>query len=368
MFNEYPLISVIIPVYKVEPYLDACVSSVVNQSYRNLEIILVDDGSPDACPAMCDAWADRDSRISVIHKENGGLSDARNAGLAAMSGDYISFVDSDDWLGQDFYRSLMESMEEADAQIAVSRIVRVQDGPDRKEDRDYEQCDSSGEDQLSDTTERAAGQDINPAGSQIRDDVQLKEAAAVPKHTVHTPEEIFSSYITGTGFGCEAWNKIYHRSCYADIRFPVGRLNEDEFTTYKVLDRAARIVYCGEAAYYYRQREGSIMSSRLSIDNFDFLDAYLERLEYFKERYPAIYRQDKAIFCVTCTTRYRMALASGADQEILDRMVDYRKKVKFTRAEIAGCSRKDKIYVIGSGRNLDRFAKLLNRRCIPGQE
>lgn len=93
-----PLISVIVPVYKVEKYLDECVESIVNQTYRNLEIILVDDGSPDNCPQMCDDWAKRDARIRVIHKENGGLSSARNAGLDVCTGEYISFIDSDDWL------------------------------------------------------------------------------------------------------------------------------------------------------------------------------------------------------------------------------------------------------------------------------
>ena len=100
-------ISVIIPIYKVEKYLNRCVESVVNQSYQNLEIILVDDGSPDNCPKMCDDWAEKDNRIKVIHKENGGLSDARNAGLKVAMGEYISFVDSDDWIAKDFYEVLI---------------------------------------------------------------------------------------------------------------------------------------------------------------------------------------------------------------------------------------------------------------------
>ena len=322
MFNEYPLISVIIPVYKVEPYLDTCVSSVVNQSYRNLEIILVDDGSPDACPAMCDAWADRDSRVRVIHKENGGLSDARNAGLAAMTGDYISFVDSDDWLGEEFYRNLMESMEVVDAQIAVSRIVRHYE--DHEEDDGF-----------------------------------------VSEKDVFTPEEVFATYITGHGITCEAWNKVYRKSCFADLRYPAGRLNEDEFITYKVVDRAERIAYCKDAAYYYRQREGSIMYSHIPTDNFDFLDASLERLKYFEKRYPDVYRKDKAAFCVACVVRYRLALGADAGQTVLDRIRDYRAQVQFTHAELSGYSRRERIYVRESGRNMHAFAKRLNRRGLP---
>ena len=113
------LISVIVPVYRVETYLDRCVQSIVSQTYQNLEIILVDDGSPDRCPAMCDAWAEKDSRICVIHKENGGLSDARNAGMAAAAGEYISFVDSDDIVLDCFLQSLVDAVSE-DNQIDMA--------------------------------------------------------------------------------------------------------------------------------------------------------------------------------------------------------------------------------------------------------
>ena len=111
------LISVIVPVYKVEQYLDKCVRSIVDQTYRNLEIILVDDGSPDACPAMCDSWVERDCRIQVIHKENGGLSSARNAGLDICRGEYVTFVDSDDWIELEYYRCVMDKMRSHNAQI-----------------------------------------------------------------------------------------------------------------------------------------------------------------------------------------------------------------------------------------------------------
>ena len=112
------LISVIVPIYQVEPYLDRCVKSIVNQTYKNIEIILVNDGSPDGCPAICDAWAERDSRVKVIHKENGGLSDARNAGLAVAAGELISFIDSDDWIEPDFLTALYDAMEQTGAEIA----------------------------------------------------------------------------------------------------------------------------------------------------------------------------------------------------------------------------------------------------------
>lgn len=105
------MISVIVPVYKVEPYLDRCVRSIVEQTYTDLEIILVDDGSPDNCPAICDAWAERDSRVKVIHKQNGGLSDARNAGMDIATGEYIGFVDSDDWIAPEMYQILYNMLQ-----------------------------------------------------------------------------------------------------------------------------------------------------------------------------------------------------------------------------------------------------------------
>ena len=117
------LISVIIPIYKVEEYLDHCIKSIVEQTYRKLEIILVDDGSPDKCPLKCDEWAERDGRIRVIHKKNGGLSDARNVGMSIATGSYISFIDSDDWISPDFYEKLYRSITESNAQIAASGIV-----------------------------------------------------------------------------------------------------------------------------------------------------------------------------------------------------------------------------------------------------
>lgn len=120
--NSQPKISVIVPVYKVEKFLDRCVESIVGQTYKNLEIILVDDGSPDNCPAMCDSWAKKDGRIKVIHKENGGASSARNVGLKVASGDYISFVDSDDWIDSGMYEFLYKNLQKYDADISYGGI------------------------------------------------------------------------------------------------------------------------------------------------------------------------------------------------------------------------------------------------------
>ena len=126
--SEQPLISVIVPVYKVEPYLDRCVQSIVNQTYENLEIILVDDGSPDHCPAMCDAWAAQDGRVQVIHKENGGVSMARNAGISIARGVFFAFVDSDDWIAPNMIRSLLDLQKESQADVTGCCLETVCEG------------------------------------------------------------------------------------------------------------------------------------------------------------------------------------------------------------------------------------------------
>ena len=118
------LISVIVPIYNVEKYLDRCVESIINQTYKNLEIILVDDGSPDNCTQMCDDYAKKDSRIRVVHKENGGLSDARNAGMEVATGEYVSFIDSDDYISLDFYETLFQTMIDNDSDIVECSVVK----------------------------------------------------------------------------------------------------------------------------------------------------------------------------------------------------------------------------------------------------
>ena len=120
-----PLVSIIVPIYKVEPYLRRCLDSIVNQTYTNLEIILVDDGSPDGCPQICDMYAAKDNRIVVIHKNNGGLSDARNAGLNICKGIYISFVDSDDWVGRDYIKILVNNAKKEQADIVIEKFIKT---------------------------------------------------------------------------------------------------------------------------------------------------------------------------------------------------------------------------------------------------
>lgn len=244
-------ISVIVPVYKVEKYLDRCVSSIKKQTYRNLEIILVDDGSPDRCPQMCDAWAECDSRIRVIHKENGGLSDARNAGMGIASGIYISFIDSDDWIDLQMYERLVTAMKRDQSDIAACgvKIVWEDGSPD--------------------------GIFLNTADCVLsRQEAQkelLKERLI--KHPV--------------------WYKLYKSDRVKDLLFDVGRIHEDVFWSYKAIGAANKVSLINYVGYFYFQRNGSIMSEEYSLQRLDALTAYCKRYEYMQREFPEL--TDKAL-------------------------------------------------------------------------
>lgn len=237
-------ISVIIPVYKVEDYLDECLRSVVGQTYRNLEIFLVDDGSPDRCPALCDAWAERDDRIRVIHKKNGGLSDARNAGLDVATGDFIAFVDSDDWVEPNFLEVLLTALKKEDADLGACAIQSV--FPDRK------------------------------------------EAWGCPRYAVTDSEATLAMLYRDTAYPVAAWNKLYRRELWEELRFPVGKICEDAFTTYQIVHRARKIVQIPEALYCYRIRPDSIMTTRFSPKRMDEEEAWRCNYLFMKEQYPSV--------------------------------------------------------------------------------
>ena len=314
---EMPLISVIVPVYKVEAYLDRCVQSIVDQTYRNLEIILVDDGSPDNCGCLCDAWAEKDSRIKVIHKENGGLSDARNAGMAAATGEYIAFVDSDDWLHLEYISLLYRAVKMYGVSLSA--------------------CDY-----------------LLTSGEEAADFV------GEPVFEKHSAAQALEMLTNNRGYRAVAWNKLYHRRLLEGETYPVGRYHEDEFFTYRILDKAENLAYVNVPMYYYFQRTGSIMQS-VSIKHLDALDAYLERLELFKQKYPQLYREGKVKFCNACVNNYAEALKAKPDNfAAYDRKIrTCRKQVRITVAEFLPLPIARKVYVIG-GRIPFVFCTMLN--------
>lgn len=284
------LISVIVPVYKVEEYLDQCVKSIVGQTYKNLEIILVDDGSPDHCPIMCDRWAEKDSRIKVIHKENGGLSDARNAGLKVATGEYVAFIDSDDWVDENLYECLLTESKKCGAQIAACNIVRVyEDG--------------------------------------------RKETGVIYQQHVFNAEQAMETLSRGDGFCAVAWNKLYQKSLFEGVQYPVGKLHEDEFVTYRLVDRAETLVLCQNICYYYRQRDDSIMA-QWSIRRLDALEAYLERCAYLKTKYPDLYLKCKAGALVSCHYFYKQNYQDAEQAEARRRILSYQSDLHIGALEL----------------------------------
>ena len=235
------LISVIVPIYKVEDCLDKCVRSIVEQTYTNLEIILVDDGSPDGCGAMCEAWAQKDSRIKVVHKENGGLSDARNAGMAVATGSLISFVDSDDWIAPDFLEALLSAMGTQNAQIAECAVELVDE-----------------------------------SGNTLR----RRETAKVS-----SVEKIdgLRRLVLEDGIYQTVWNKLYRREVIEGIPFEKGKYHEDDFWTYQVFDRMERLAIVERPMYHYLQRSGSIMGVGYSLKRLDGPEARFRRMEYLSK-------------------------------------------------------------------------------------
>lgn len=272
--KDLPLISVIVPVYRAEAYLEQCVASIVNQTYRNLEIILVEDGSPDNCGALCDAWAARDSRIRVIHKENGGGGDARNAALEIARGQLIGMVDSDDYIEPHMYEHLHQIL---------------------REDMDIAECEIGTTD--SDDFPLEDGSQYEVTVCQTLDAMRL-----------HMQEKLF----------CQTPpNKLYRRSVIRDIRFPVGTLIDDEFWTYRVIGNARKLIHSSCCMYAYRQQQTSVMHKPFSLRRLETIYAQQQRLEYLKTHMPPLEYEGKAYLFLACLFAMQMSLRylSGADLE-----------------------------------------------------
>jgi len=233
-------LSVIIPIYRVEQTLDRCIESVVGQDIDDCEILLIDDGSPDRCPAMCDQWAARDRRISVVHKQNGGLSDARNAGLERAKGDWVTFVDSDDFVEKGTYRQLLALLEqEPDIDLLEFPVVRWY-GSEKQERLDFKN---------------------------------------------HTYDKAETYWIEGNAYDhCYAWNKIYRRQLFSEVRFPKGKLFEDVRALAELLKHAQKVATTDRGCYYYCWNPSGITATADGTTLRQLLDAHLEVLAGLKKK------------------------------------------------------------------------------------
>lgn len=241
--TEKELISVIVPVYKVEAYLDKCVQSIVDQTYRNLEIILVDDGSPDRCGAMCDAWAAKDDRIKVIHQKNAGGGPARNAGFEIARGTLVGLIDSDDYIAPDMYEKLSALMTD-EVDIVECELVETHDD----------------------------------------------HAVFTPGHCspVYPVAEAMRLHICDTLFRQTPPNKLYRRSVIADVRFPAGTGIDDEYWTYRVIGNARNLIHTSSVLYAYRQQENSVMHSLTIPKRLRAIDAKTQRHTYISTQFPEL--------------------------------------------------------------------------------
>lgn len=241
------MISVIIPVYNVFPYLSECVDSVLSQTYQDLEIIIVDDGSVDGCLELCDEYVRKDRRVKVIHKKNGGLSDARNVGMGVAQGEWVYFVDSDDWLDRSAIKKLYD--------YAVTNHCDAVQGNMYYVYKDY----------------------------MLYRNVSKQERK---KHILKR-DEAMHELIINDRIKNFAWGKLYKKILIQDLLFPVGKFYEDSFWQHLVIDRVSRYGIIDEPLYYYRQREDSISGERSDRLN-DLLEGYKSRLSFIQEEYPEL--------------------------------------------------------------------------------
>lgn len=240
------LISVIVPIYNIERCVPKCIESIMCQTYHNLEIILVDDGSTDGSGAICDEYARQDDRIKVIHKQNEGLSDARNSGIAICKGNYIGFVDGDDWLADDMYEFLYRTLVENNADISV-------------------------------------------CGHYVEDDAGVYDTecadGSVKSYNCH---EAVCAVVRDEEIHSYAWDKLYKKEVFEGIRYPSGRYVQDIFTTYRVFMNAQKVVCNNQPKYYYYQRKDSIQRTRGSKLNWDQFSVYKECISVLEIDYPEL--------------------------------------------------------------------------------
>ncbi len=228
-------ISIIVPVYKVEKYIRRCIDSIINQTYTNIEIILVDDGSPDNCGRICDEYAAKDSRIKVIHKSNGGLSDARNHGIDMATGEWLMFIDSDDWIHPHTTEKLYNAATKNNVNVSICGFFET--------------------------------------------NCELKAVDNATEAETYTPKEL---YLTKHIIATVAWGKLYRKNCFDNIRYPKGKIHEDEYVTYRILFAEDKIAFIDQPYYAYFTNPEGITKTAWSPKRLDATEAIFNQLEFFK--------------------------------------------------------------------------------------
>ncbi len=249
------LISVIVPVYNIDKFLNRCIQTIAGQTYKNLEIILVDDGSDDESPRICDEWKEKDNRIKVIHKTNEGPADARNVGIKNAKANYLTFVDADDYIESDLIESLYKALIENNAQISL--------------------------------------------GGYMYEDYSGKNKLRANERYIADSEEAIKRLIRNDDIYIAVWGKLYTKEIFDGIEFPSGKINEDLAITYKLFDKADRIVHLDEAKYNYVQRNGSIMHTKFKLEQTSVADFKEELLGFVEKKYPRLVKDAEKFLVVS---------------------------------------------------------------------
>lgn len=263
IMSNQPAISVIVPIYNMEKYLKKCIDSIVNQTYKNLEIILVDDGSTDSSASICDKYARKDSRIKSYHKPNGGLADAKNYGLQKSSCEYVAFVDADDWVDNTMYETMVFALQRTNSDIVI-------------------------------------------CGRYIEYENQKAKKWNYPNELTMDSTEALIYLNSCKNIDMASWDKIYKRQLFDDITFPAGKKCEDAYTTYLLFYKAKRVSYVPECLYHYFQRPNSI--SRNQNLNLDYVYAAKEQLDFFQEKLPHLVYVAETNYAFSIKALYQTAV------------------------------------------------------------
>lgn len=277
---EKPLISVIVPAYNVEKFIGKCIDSILRQSFKDFEVLLIDDGTKDSTPEICDACAKKDSRIKVYHKENGGLSDARNYGIDRMQGKYVTFIDSDDYVDSGYFEYLYGLItQEEDIQIAI--------------------CGKKS----------------------VRED---ENASPDPEtfHEIITGERAVQKMLCGHGSGHSAWGKLYSANLWKTVRYPKGKIYEDYATTYRVMALVDKAAWGNAAMYFYVQHIESIMHQKCSRRSLSLVDIADEETEFIVKKWPAL-KQEALARKVTSELKCLQNILNAKNEEF----DDYKQKI-----------------------------------------
>lgn len=318
--KEKPLISIVVPVYKVEKYLVKCIESILNQTYSNIEVILINDGSPDRCPYICEEYKAKDSRVKVVHKKNGGLSDARNFGIEIAKGEFISFIDSDDFISKDYVEYLYNMIKKFEADISICGIKRI-----------YKKTKIGNE-----------------------------------KHNQYlefTSETAIENMLFDEGINISSYAKLFKLKAFNTIKFPVGKVYEDSATTYLLFHNSNKIVYGDKECYFYLTRSGSISKmGNFNKNEYDFINHTTLMLDFVKKEYPNIIDSIKRYEIYSNFRILRMILLSKSRNiDLEEKVVDKIEENKYEVLRFKRTPKRDKlaITIFLFGKNMFKLAWII---------